>query len=168
MALTFTKAKVQKVAAVVGAAHVLESAPPKTIADTKLVSDFAELIDRVGTLEAGEAAVKEQIKKLTASLKPLNDARAELAEMIDGLELDDDAVGQELGAAFYVEYGKRGSSREISDMDKLKELLGVELFMQLATVTLKDVDSYLTPPQKEQVLITNRTKRTLKVSERVE
>lgn len=150
MAIVLTKKKV--------------AAPP--ISD-ELVSDFAELIDRVGTLAVEAEKIQARIKEEQERLKPYNAAVAELAEKIAELEIDDDATGMELGAAYKAEYGKRGTSREITDMEKVRQLMGDELFNQVATVTLKNIDDYLTAPQRKQVIKENRTKRTVKVIKRV-
>ena len=99
-------------------------------------------------------------------LKPYKKALAELQEKIDELEADDDATLEELGGVFRLELGRKGTSRRIADTQKLRELMGDELFFQCATVTLKDVDAYLTPPQRAEVLEETRTGRTLKLIKR--
>lgn len=134
--------------------------------DVELVSDFADLIDRVGELRLAAAPIIAEMSKLAEKIKPLAEAEKQLQAKLDELELDPDATGQELGAKFVVEFGKKGSKREIIDMGLVKKLLGTELFMQLATVKLKDIDDYMTPPQKEKVLTTERTKRSFNVVER--
>ena len=96
----------------------------------------------------------------------LADATKALQETLDELDLDDDATTEEFGTAFRVEVKAKGSSREITDLKKVRAFLGDETFFKLATITLKDADSYLTPPQKEECIATNRTKRGFKIIER--
>lgn len=135
-------------------------------APVELLSDYAALIDRVGRLGKEAEKIQARIRKEQEKLKPYQEAMAELKAALDGLEADDEAVIEELGAEFRVEAGKRGSSRRISDMQKVRELMGDELFFQVATVALKDVDAYLTQPQRDQVIAVTRTGRSVKVVER--
>lgn len=147
--------------------NVKTAAKTKPIVSDKVLSDFADQIDLVGTLRQEAEPILAEIKKLQERLKPLKEAEEALQETLDGLELDDDATGEEYGAAFRLEIKAKGSSRKITDMAKIREFLGDETFFKLATVTLKDADAYLTPPQKEDVIATERTKRGYKLVERV-
>jgi hypothetical protein len=125
------------------------SAAPGAKANTKThvvsLSDFAEQIDEVGRLQEELGPVAAKIKELTKQLKPLKDAENRLQELADELEISDDATTTEHGAEFDADIG---------------------LFFQVATVTLKDCDAYLTLPQREKVIETTRTKRSLKVTRR--
>jgi hypothetical protein len=89
-----------------------------------------------------------------------------LQELADELEIGDDATATEHGAEFDADIGVKGSSRSIKDLKGVRKLMGDELFFQVATVTLKDCDAYLTLPQREKVIETSRTKRSLKVTRR--
>lgn len=144
-----------------------KAAPAPVLAETYVLSDFATAIDKVGRLAAEAEPIQKQIKELQAKLKPLSEAEKELQVLIDDLEVGDDATGSEIGAEFVAEYKARGSSRSISDLSKVREYLGEETFMELASLKLGDVDAYLTPPQKEQCIVTERTKRGFKVVKRV-
>lgn len=125
----------------------------------------AELVDKVGTLEADALLIAKQIKALQEKLKPYKAAVKELQEHVDTLELDDDATTELRGTVYRVEVGKRGTSRSIIDLPKVFEFMGEDVFTQVATVPLKAIDDYLTPPQKEQVLKIDRTDRTFKFVE---
>lgn len=138
----------------------------KVVSQEKLLSDFADQIDLVGTLQQEAEPIQKEIKALQEKLKPLADATKALQETLDNLDMDDDATGEELGTAFRVEIKAKGSSRSISDLEKVREFLGDDTFFKLATLTLKDADSYLTPPQKEECITTERTKRGFKIIER--
>lgn len=137
------------------------------VASDKVLSDFADQIDLVGTLRQEAEPILAEIKKLQERLKPLKEAEEALQETLDALDIGDDATGEEYGAAFRLEIKPKGSSRKITDMAKIREFLGDETFFKLATITLKDADAYLTPPQKEDVIATERTKRGYKLVERV-
>ena len=63
----------------------------------------------------------------------------------------------ERGAVTRSEIGERGKSRVIKDLALAKKFLGTETFMKVATITLKNVDDYLTLPQRNEVLDTKRT-----------
>ena len=129
------------------------------------LSAFADLIDRVGTLTEKAAAIAIKMKALKEELKPLAEAEKLLQLEIDALPIDDDAVDNvQLGEQFRLEVGRKGSSRSIKDMEQIKQMMGEELFMKLATVTLKAVDDYLTLPQKEQCLATSRGSRSFKIA----
>ncbi len=132
-----------------------------------MVSGFADLIDKYGQLTAEAEPIIAKITALQEQLKPLGKAKKELQTAVDTLDLeDDDAVGDELGQVFKVEIGKKGSSRSIKDMSKVVELMGPELFLKVATVTLKNIDDYLTAPQREEVLETTRGSRSFKLIKR--
>ena len=102
-------------------------------------------------------------------LKPFADARKALEAKVDALPIDDDCADHvEKGAIFEATIGKRGKARAIKDMARVKKLMGAELFMKLATVKLGDIDAYLTPPEKAEVLEESRTAHSVKVSRRAD
>jgi hypothetical protein len=136
-------------------------APPQ-----ELLSAFADDIDRVGLLTEQAEPILKKIADLQAKLKPLAEAKKTLLDKIDELEIGDDEGAIEKGALYQVEIGKRGTSREIKDLALAKKFLGTEVFMKVATITLKNLDDYLTLPQKDQVLKTNRTAHSHKVVKR--
>jgi len=127
------------------------------------VNPLAQLVDAVGSHLAEVDKVKKQIKAMQAKLKTLQEDEVRLQTAIDELPLDDEANESIVGERFRAVIGPRGQSRSISDMGLVREMLGDELFMQLATVRLGDVDNYLTLPQREKVIETTRTKRSVKV-----
>ena len=132
------------------------------------LSEFADQIDLVGQLTEDAAPILAEIKTLQEKLKPLAEAKAKLQESIDALELDDDFdKGVEIGSVFRVEVGKKGASRSITDMQKVRKLMGSDLFFKVATVALKDIDQYLTGPQRDEVIETKRGSRSYKVIKRV-
>src|SRR5262245_26184441 len=132
------------------------------------LSEFAGLIDLVGALSIEAEEITARIKAEQEKLKPYKKAMTELQERTDAIDAEDDALLEELGGAFRVEAGKRGTSRRIADLHRLRELMGDELFFQCASVTLKEIDAYLTAPQRAEVLEESRTGRTIKLIKRAD
>jgi hypothetical protein len=132
----------------------------------ELLSEFAEEIDRVGLLTEQAGPILKKIEDLQLKLKPLAEARKALTDKIDKMEIGDDEELVEKGANYQVEIGKRGTSREIKDLTLAKKYLGTDTFMKVATITLKNIDDYLTLPQKQEVLKTKRTAHSHKVVKR--
>lgn len=147
----------------------LQAAPAVAVTPAQkalLLSDFADQIDEVGRLQEKLAPVAQEIKALTAKLKPLKDAEANLQAKLDAMQVGADELYTEHGAEFDAQIGPKGNAREIKDIKKVHELLGDDLFYALAVVKLADIDRYLTLPQRDEVLKTERTKRSLKVKRR--
>jgi len=137
---------------------------------TPALSPFASLIDDVGqhletAVKAEKAikAAKEKLKPYEAALKKL---QAAINAHCEETGRDSDVVGQEVSAAFVAEYGKAPRSRSVTDMAMLRELLGDAVFMQLVRVKLSDIDDYLTPPQRKQVIQEGRGLRPVVVRRR--
>jgi flagellar hook-length control protein FliK len=132
-----------------------------------LLSEFAAEIDNVGKLLEEAEPIQAEIRKLQAKLKPLAEAQKSLQARLDALPLGDDQEGQfEYGIEFLAEVGKKGTSRSVKDLKLVKKHLGDDLFMKLASVTLKSLDQYLTPPQLSEVLTSERTSRSVKITRR--
>lgn len=100
------------------------------------------------------AEIGAEIKELTSQKEDLNTL---LKKYITSKDLGDDTDALILGEAYEVEVGVAGSKREISDMPKIKKILGDKAFMGLVTIKMKDVDQYLSAEQQEEVLTTERT-----------
>ena len=139
---------------------VVESQPQSEL------SEIAMLADEIGEARPAFEKLQTKIAELSGQGKPYLEKLAKLAGLIDKLELEDDGTTVEKGEGFQAEISKRGSQRLITSMEMVKTLMGQELFMKLATVRLKDIDDYLTAPQREQVIKTDRTKRTVKIEKR--
>ena len=95
------------------------------------------------------------------------EAETALKAKIAEFEAGDDEEKTELGKVYKVEIGKKGISRSIKDMPGVRKMMGVELFMKVATVTLANIDAYLTKPQRDLVIETKRTTRGYKTIRRV-
>ena len=138
-----------------------------TKADVEVISDFAELIDEIGALQADALKIDEQIKALQKKQKPFKDKLKSLCELLHEIdEHDADEKFTELGQAYRAEFGKKGTSRSITKIEKVRELMGDETFFKVCSVTLKAIDDYLTPEEKAQVLETERTLRGVEIAKR--
>lgn len=146
-----------------GVFHMATITLKKPVQSLTSVNPLAQLVDAVGSHMADVAKVKKQIKDLQAKLKTLQEDEVRLQTAIDELPIDDEANESIVGERFRAVIGPRGQSRSISDMGLVREMLGDELFMQIAKVNLKDVDDYMTLPQREKVITIERTKRSLKI-----
>lgn len=132
-----------------------------------ILSDFATLIDELGAMQAEQEKLSKKIKELTAQQKPYMEKLKKLKEMMREVdEHDDDEEFVELGETYQAEFGKKGSSRSIKDIRKVKELMGEPTFFKVCSVALKDIDAYLNPEEKEQVLITERGLRGVTIIKR--
>lgn len=142
---------------------------------TPKLSPLAALIDLTGSLSEDAEKIQQQIrehqeaiKALSEKLQPLAEAQKELKDQVAELDYPDDRADIiERGEQFFITVGKKGVSRAISDIVRVHQILGDEVFYALATVPLRDIDSYLTPDQKEQVTAVTRTSRNFKLAKRV-
>jgi hypothetical protein len=134
------------------------------------LSDFAEDIDKLGAVQQDAEKVMARIKALTNDLAAYKIAMKGLQERItlayDEADADPDAEGVEQGVEYLCEVGKKGNSRKITDIKQLRKVMGDETFFKVASVTLKDIDAYLTPDQVSKVLTTDRTARGIKIEKR--
>lgn len=141
----------------------------KTIASPPFdpaLSEFAEKIDTVGRLEKEAEKIKARIKAEQEKLKPYVKAMKELQALVDGMDVDADETLDQLGVEYRLEAGAKGTARKVVDMVGVHQLLGDELFYQCATVTLKDLDAYLTQPQRDKVIESSRSSRTISITKR--
>ncbi len=125
-----------------------EKAAGKTKQKGGTAQAAALIVDQLGELEG-------KIEKMAAKLKPLNDKYSELATelltMMDA-ELAVNEGTKVKGEFFIAEISEKGKSTDITDMDKVAEILEqVEegLFMNLVKVNLGDIRKYMTPKQLE-------------------
>jgi hypothetical protein len=140
---------------------------------TLVVSPLHELIDEYGRQHEEAAPVLAAIKELQEQLKPFQEAKKALEEAVLHLDQSDSdrdpyEVYTEKGAEYQVELGKQEAARSITDLKAVRDLMGDDVFMKVAKVNLKDVDNYLTLPEREAVLETKFGKREIKVHKRMD
>lgn len=157
------------------------------------LSAMAELIDEIGTLqkqiekanEKIEAKAQKEVEARSKLMEKLTPKLADLRTALDQLHDEDDAdkAFTELGEKFEAVVSKKGNLRKIKEQTEiepagggekvtvpgvqlLKDLMTEEVFFKCAKVDLKNIDAYLTPEEKELVLETSRTPRTVTVKPR--
>ena len=120
----------------------------------------AELVDEFATLSA-------KLQKKLEKIKPLQNS---VTVMEIGIWVAVDEVvdpNQKItltGNEHELKLGAKGRSNHITNMELAVDLLGEELFLKLANITMKDLKAYLTPEQLEQVTATKyATKRRVKI-----
>lgn len=135
----------------------------KKPATEKAFSEVELLLDLVGSHAADKAKLEKKVKDLQAEMKKYTDNEKKLQKLIDELPNGDDEEFVLRGAAYRAEVGAKGQSRSISDLHAVRDMLGDDTFMELAKVNLKDIDNYLTLPQREKVLSISRTQRSISI-----
>lgn len=153
---------------------------PITVSKTKAKEDVSPLAKLVGGVEIDpelQSAIEVTLNELLEELEAVEAAKqlvktwdAKRTELADAITMTYDHVPAEDPIEIATEKGKIilgpvGTSRSIKDLDKVKAILGTDVFMKLAKVTLTDIDKYLTLPQRMEVLEELPGKRTIKIEE---
>ena len=100
------------------------------------------------------ATKKAKLDAKMAKIAPLSKEVSALEKGILGAVdevLDPSAPIELLGNEFELKVGPMGSRLEISNTELLSDMLGMELFLKLAKVSVADLKAYLTPDQLAQV-----------------
>ena len=124
---------------------------------------------------AGEAVLAldklEKSKAFRNMVKKQADLKAAADKAVDALikKAEDKISPEEIltvkGEQFQASIGMKALVRKVSDLVKVKELLGEKVFMELALVRLGDLDKYLNPEQLNQCLSSDRSgKRRVKIN----
>lgn len=120
------------------------------------------LVDQYSDIYEKKSKIAAQIKKLQDQLKPVNAKEAELVGQIEAhyaAKGDDEEFVAE-GSNGYIEFGKKGSERKITDMKHVRKVMGDKVFFELAKMNLGDVDKYLTQAERDKCIETSRTARS--------
>lgn len=135
-----------------------------TAADkTDSVEPVEQVVDELGEKQEEADAINAQIKALQAN--PIFAECKALKEKLQDLANDTVGPGEELmlsGGEFSVDIGPCAKKRAIIDPTVVSdELEDVEenLSYKLAKYNLSDLDKYLTPPQLDKCVSTERTKK---------
>jgi len=126
-----------------------------------------------------QAKTKAKAKSATAvavdrimELKKLIDATApaakEMAKLVADLRAqamtqDDDQVVSYEGDTGTVVFGESAKTRELTDLKAAKKALGNDVFFEVATITLGDLDKYLTPAELAPLIKEGRGGRKISV-----
>jgi len=129
---------------------------------------IGEMQDKILTIDA---AIEKKFGELLAMradlVKEATKRLKNLREALDALYADKDPEQTfiENAGTHAVEIGKKGNLRKITDMKLVQDLLeDDEVFYQLIKMDLKDIDNYLTPPEREAVLETTHTPRQIAIT----
>ena len=119
-----------------------------------------EVVDDFGTQALKLAKKKEKLAPLE---KAVTAAEKEILNSVD--EVFDEATDVTLfGEEFDLVIGPKGQRTTLVDTLKAAEMLGEDLFLKLATISITNLKKYLTPEQVEAVTETKyATKRRVKV-----
>ena len=128
-------------------------------------NEIADLIERVGAAQPEVAKIGVKMRALQKEMEPYRADLKELTALICGVEGygDDDEFTME-SPGFDAKIGKKGSSRSVHDIRGVLKAMGEEQFFKVVTVTMRDVDAYMTAPEKAKVLTVTRGERTVVVS----
>ncbi len=143
------------------------SQKPKTSvpAQKVVVSELATFIDVVGE-QTGDAVAKlVKIKALQEELKPYLANFKKLNGMIDAIQdYDADAEFTERGLKYQCDAGKREKTRSIKDLAGIEKKLGRALFLQVAKITLADVDKYISQVEQTKLDLITVARTTRKIN----
>ena len=122
----------------------------KTKIGPRETAKLSNLIDEGGDLE-------KKAKKIKANPihEQLTEKKNELKTLLSSA-LDPASDRTQNGGRYKAKVGAVSVSRQISDMHKIREMLGDELFMELVKIALGDIDKYLNPEQIAEVVESER------------
>lgn len=132
----------------------------------------ASMID---SAELVTAELVDEFAKLSGKLAKKQDKIAPLVKAVAAMEkgilaavdevLDPSQPVNLVGDENELQVGAQGQRTSITNMALAVDLLGEELFLKLAKITMKDLQAYLTPEQLEQVTEKKyATKRRVKIA----
>lgn len=120
----------------------------------------------------GDAAIIEKVDKY-AGAKQKIDAVAPELKVVTAIDKELRAKAMEKpgaeqvvfeGTKFSLVFSEAGDKKELTDLAKAKEFLGPDLFAKVATVSLGDLEKYLTPEQFNQCVTTKTNGGSRKIS----
>jgi hypothetical protein len=121
-----------------------EKASAKSKVEVGFSTEVKEKVDRIAELTAKLAKAEPLEKELAKLTKELRDLTTDVP------------AAQEvrfIGTKFDVVFGECGHTRKISDMKMVRKVMGNDAFMEVATVTLKDIDRYVAKKDQESFIV---------------
>jgi hypothetical protein len=144
---------------------------PVVVEQAPALSTFAETLDKMADLQDEIAALDVKIAAKAKAETIMRQAAAaklaafatQVSEALLEVHADDDpdAEFEELGSRFKAKVSKQGTERKVTDVEKVSKLMGKKVFWSLAKVNLGDIDKYLTPEEKLDVITTSRKPRSV-------
>ena len=108
-------------------------------------AQIEKLVDEFGRLHAKKKAAEDE----------LNTAKETLLKVLsDGLREDESVKAK--GKRFAVSITAVPEKAEVTDLKRVREILGEDTFMQLADIAVGTVRDYLNPEEQEEVLTAER------------
>ena len=129
---------------------------------TLALKSKSEIKSKAKSAAAEQAAVVDRLAEIAKKLAKLDPLLKEKAELEKGLrEAAEDVAPDEIvtfeGTDFNFVLSAQREERRITDMKMVRKLMGNETFMEVAKVTLKDIDNILSGEEREKVLESGRT-----------
>ena len=126
-----------------------------------IVKPKAKVIDKVIASQIVSPETVDEYANLKAKLDKKNEKIAPLAKEVASLEkgilgavdeVVDPSVPLDLqGYENELKIGAKGEKVSLSDIEAVRDILGEETFMKLATITITNAKKYMTPEQLESV-----------------
>lgn len=131
----------------------IEAQEVSKVTKSVLSLDLKEKVDRYGDLKLLLDSMKSTIEEFEV-IK---------ADLVKTSESEDAASEVTLrGDRHIVTLGAKPIDRKITDVNKVRELLGDEVFMKLASVTLTNIDKYISEAEQSAFIKTSLGKRRVK------
>jgi len=138
---------------------------------TEEADSLAEKVDQLGQMQREIASLEDKLKKdpiakLLASTRSSFDTLKKSIVAEASTNLTPDEGTEVIGVESKLVIGKKAKKRTVTDVAGVHTFLGDEAFFKLATITLGNVDKYLTPSQVESVVSTSQSgSRSVKLKE---
>lgn len=116
----------------------------------QLVSEeivLPETVDEYGTLKTKLTKKQDKIAPLAKQVATLEKG---MIGAVDAVLQPAEKISL-MGSEYEVKLAAQGKRTELSDAEKLLEIVGLELFLKLVSVKVADLKAYLTPDQLAQV-----------------
>lgn len=137
---------------------------PKVVLKQKTKAKVAEKLNSsIEQVAEDYLAVKMKLDKMQATLGEQEKAlKAELLELVNA-SCDSGEKKEITTGKGKVTVGACATTRKVDDIEKVRDFMGDETFMKLASVKLTDIDKYLVPDQIEEV-VKSSTSSTRKIT----
>lgn len=104
-----------------------------------------------------------ELRKQIDAMKPVSDEYNKLVKQLreQAMEKDPEQVVSFEGSDTTIVFGEAAKTRELTDIPGAKKALGTEVFNKVATITLGDLDKYLTPEELAPLIKEGRGARKI-------
>lgn len=136
---------------------------PKAKDVSKIDSEQVVPAETVDEYAVAAAKLEKRAEKLKPLQKQVKDLELGIIGAVDEV-IDPGTKFNLTGNDFELQLGAQGQRAEITNMELAVDLLGEDLFLKLAKISITDLKAYLTPDQLAQVTKSNyKIKRRIKV-----